>query len=207
MRLEWDSDHNPTGGKQLRQALQLGLRGDVLHKFNNKWITRIEDITDFARKQQKFVKYKKLQDLLTPEERCYVPKDPEICQHIRLDGFEGVIIKKSELKKHDVKKVKDSSKKKSKIKVDDIKTTEGAVCSELLDEQTESDNEKIKNKGSMPTITITSGACCSELLEETSELNNEIRDKEECFTEDIDVIGNLANLNIGSMDGVNVENC
>lgn len=52
VRLQWDPDHNPTGEKLTRKAIQLGLRGDVFHKFNDEWIIKIEDITDFVTEQR-----------------------------------------------------------------------------------------------------------------------------------------------------------
>lgn len=54
VRLQWDPDHNPTGEKLERKAIQLGLRGDILQKFNNKWIVEIADISEFVRTQAVF---------------------------------------------------------------------------------------------------------------------------------------------------------
>lgn len=51
VRLQWDPDHSPTGAKLERKAIQLGLRGDILQRFNNDWIVAITDITEFVRAQ------------------------------------------------------------------------------------------------------------------------------------------------------------
>lgn len=51
VRLQWDPDHNPTGAKLERKAIQLGLRGDILQQFNNEWIVEITDISDFVKEQ------------------------------------------------------------------------------------------------------------------------------------------------------------
>lgn len=52
VRLQWDPDHNPIGDKLTRKAIQLGLRGDTFHRFNEEWITQIEDITDYVVEQR-----------------------------------------------------------------------------------------------------------------------------------------------------------
>ncbi|XP_038061840.1 uncharacterized protein LOC119732414 [Patiria miniata] len=51
VRLQWDPDHAPDGGKAERKAIQLGLRGEILKSFATDWILRIEDITAFVREQ------------------------------------------------------------------------------------------------------------------------------------------------------------
>ena len=56
VRLQWDPDHNPTGEKLERKAIQIGLKGDILKQFNNEWITEIQDITPFVKEQHPFAK-------------------------------------------------------------------------------------------------------------------------------------------------------
>jgi hypothetical protein len=56
VRLQWDSDHNPTGEKLEHKAIQLGLRGDILQRFNKEWVVEIADIFEFVRVQVVFVK-------------------------------------------------------------------------------------------------------------------------------------------------------
>lgn len=51
VRLQWDPDHSPKGGKLERKAIQLGLKGEMLQQFNNEWILAITDITGFVKKQ------------------------------------------------------------------------------------------------------------------------------------------------------------
>jgi hypothetical protein len=48
VRVQWDPDHNPKGGKLERRALQLGLKGETLRQFATDWIIAIEDITPFV---------------------------------------------------------------------------------------------------------------------------------------------------------------
>ena len=87
VRLQWDPDHNPTGGKLERKAIQLGLRGDILQQFNNEWIVEIADITDFVRKQAAFAKgdFSKLK---VPFERVLnFNHQEDIVKNIGLDTF------------------------------------------------------------------------------------------------------------------------
>src|SRR5262249_25375113 len=51
VRLQWDPDHDPTGEKVERRAIQLGLRGDVLACYAREWIIRIEDVSPFVSDQ------------------------------------------------------------------------------------------------------------------------------------------------------------
>jgi len=48
VRLQWDPDHSPTGGKLERKAIQLGLRGEMLVAYAREWIVWIEDISEFV---------------------------------------------------------------------------------------------------------------------------------------------------------------
>ena len=52
VRLQWDPDHDPTGAKVERRAVQLGLRGSALARFAREWIVRIEDISEFVAAQR-----------------------------------------------------------------------------------------------------------------------------------------------------------
>ncbi len=52
VRLQWDPDHDPTGQKLARRAIQLGLKGDMLLNFAANWIVGIEDITPFVHEQK-----------------------------------------------------------------------------------------------------------------------------------------------------------
>jgi hypothetical protein len=45
VRLQWDPDHNPTGEKVERRAIQLGLRQAVLASYARQWILDIEDVS------------------------------------------------------------------------------------------------------------------------------------------------------------------
>ncbi|MGH1347801.1 MAG: DUF4291 domain-containing protein [Nannocystales bacterium] len=79
VRLQWDPDHGPTGGKLARRAVQLGLRGTMLRRFVSEETLSIEDISDFVREQR--THRGALEALRVPVERVYArpssaPRDP-----------------------------------------------------------------------------------------------------------------------------------
>ncbi len=71
VRLQWDPDHDPGGGKVERRALQLGLRGTALTRYAREWIVAIEDVTDFVREQCPHALSGDWKHLRTPTERTY----------------------------------------------------------------------------------------------------------------------------------------
>lgn len=46
VRLQWDPDHTPAGSSLRRQAIQLGLKGDIAKSFVRDFTIRIEDVTE-----------------------------------------------------------------------------------------------------------------------------------------------------------------
>jgi hypothetical protein len=85
VRLQWDSDHDPLGIKQVRRAIQLGLRGVVVQRFSNEWILSITDISDFVREQRKHVETDSLDLLYTPKETVYQPGNSLLCRNLGLN--------------------------------------------------------------------------------------------------------------------------
>ena len=71
VRLQWDPDHSPAGGKYARRAIQLGLKGNVVKRYINEWIVKIEDISDYVDKAKVFAKGDNSK-LMTPEEKVYI---------------------------------------------------------------------------------------------------------------------------------------
>ncbi len=68
VRIQWDPDHNPSGAKLERRAVQIGIRGAMLQKFNNEFINEIIDLTDFVKEQhQNFISNK--EEFLVIEEQ------------------------------------------------------------------------------------------------------------------------------------------
>lgn len=88
VRLQWDPDHSPSGGKLERRAIQLGLRGEVVPKYAKDWIISIEDISEFVEAQRSHVVSHNYELLMTPSERPYKVKNPAVAQHLQLSGFE-----------------------------------------------------------------------------------------------------------------------
>jgi len=73
VRLQWDPDRAPNGGKCERKAIQLGLRGNTLESYGKKEIVEIIDMSDFIAQQRELIGDWKSGKLLTPEEDVYVP--------------------------------------------------------------------------------------------------------------------------------------
>ncbi len=71
VRLQWDPDHDPGGGKVERRALQLGLCGETLARYAREWIVAIEDVTDFVCEQRPHAFSGDWKHLRTPLERVY----------------------------------------------------------------------------------------------------------------------------------------
>lgn len=67
VRLQWDPDHGPSGDPLELRAIQLGLRGETLKRFNAKSIVGIEDISAFVASSRGVSR----DALVTPRERVY----------------------------------------------------------------------------------------------------------------------------------------
>ena len=83
-RLQWDPDHDPSGGKCERRAVQLGLRGEMLRQYAREAILEIEDISGFVAAQSSHA-HAPYADLLVPRERVYAPEDAAIGARLKLD--------------------------------------------------------------------------------------------------------------------------
>ena len=81
VRLQWDPDHSPSGAKQDRRAIQLGLRGKALEALAGHELIEIIDISDFVGTQRSLVQQSKLAALQTPVERVY-PLNDALCLHL-----------------------------------------------------------------------------------------------------------------------------
>src|SRR5262249_13577776 len=76
VRLQWDPDHLPTGGKCERRAIQLGLRGAALEFYGKREILQVIDMSAFVADQRENVGDWRSGKLLTPVEDVYVPRNP-----------------------------------------------------------------------------------------------------------------------------------
>lgn len=86
VRLQWDPDHDPYGGKLERRAIQIGLRDDFIKSFAKEDILLIEDISGFVKEQYEFVQKKQLENLLIPVEKPFVFQDEELNKKLKISG-------------------------------------------------------------------------------------------------------------------------
>ena len=82
VRLQWDPDHDPSGVKQERRAIQLGLSGEVLRRYAKEWTVKIEDISDFVAEQRQHVQAASLFQLVTPREDVYPVTNKEVAARL-----------------------------------------------------------------------------------------------------------------------------
>lgn len=85
VRLQWDPDHDPRGGKQERRAIQLGLAGDVLRQYAQKWTVSIEDISGFVTEQRAHAESSRFANLVTPREEVYPIASQEIAARLGIE--------------------------------------------------------------------------------------------------------------------------
>ena len=85
VRLQWDPDHKPNGNKEIRRAVQLGLRNEFLEPFKGDGILEVEDISEFVKEQRTFVLSGNLEKLITPSEEVYVPINQAACANVGVD--------------------------------------------------------------------------------------------------------------------------
>lgn len=86
VRLQWDPDHHPSGAKQERRAIQLGLRGAAVARFADEWIVGIDDITPFVAEQRARVQRGALEALMIPREEAYPVADPEVARKLGISS-------------------------------------------------------------------------------------------------------------------------
>ncbi|SHL30290.1 DUF4291 domain-containing protein [Chryseobacterium polytrichastri] len=84
VRLQWDPDHDPFGGKLERRAIQIGLRDEFTRSFAKEDIILIENISDFVKEQYQFVLNDKLDNLMLPEEKPLLFDDENLNKKLRL---------------------------------------------------------------------------------------------------------------------------
>ncbi|AUC15162.1 hypothetical protein BTO06_08425 [Tenacibaculum sp. SZ-18] len=84
IRLQWDPDHNPYGGKLERRAIQIGIRNEEIIKYAKEDILEIEDVSEFVREQYQFVLAKELDKLIIPAERPYISSSDEVNKFLKL---------------------------------------------------------------------------------------------------------------------------
>ena len=78
VRLQWDPDHDPSGKKLQRRAVQLGMKGAILKRFATDWIVSIEDITDFVQEQGRLVAQNDLDNLVVIKEQVILIQNESV---------------------------------------------------------------------------------------------------------------------------------
>lgn len=86
VRLQWDPDHDPMGGKLERRAIQLGLRGEALRSYATSELEEVIDMTPLIAQQRSNTPRERWPFLRTPVEEVYRPADPSVGVTIGLDG-------------------------------------------------------------------------------------------------------------------------
>ena len=85
VRLQWDPDHSPVGGKLERKAIQLGLRGDMLALYAREWIIWVEDISEFVNEQHQNLD--NLDRLIVPSETIYPVMNLAVAKHLQISNI------------------------------------------------------------------------------------------------------------------------
>lgn len=88
VRLQWDPDHDPTGAKVERRAVQLGLRGEVLASYARDWIVEISDMSAFVAEQRVHAQ-PPYTSLVTPREYVYPVTDPGVTARLGVDAWQS----------------------------------------------------------------------------------------------------------------------
>ncbi|RQP22482.1 DUF4291 domain-containing protein [Piscinibacter terrae] len=70
VRLQWDPDHSPSGARQSRRAIQLGLRGSMLRRMAHDDLLEVIDMTGFVAAQREHAQDDN-RELQTPTEAVY----------------------------------------------------------------------------------------------------------------------------------------
>jgi hypothetical protein len=83
VRLQWDPDHDPSGRKLERRAIQLGLRGEALERYGRHEPLEIIDLSPFVAEQRRRPRRDEVE---TPLERVYVPRDRAAATAVGLDA-------------------------------------------------------------------------------------------------------------------------
>jgi len=93
VRLQWDPDRTPRGGRLGRRAIQLWLRGRTLASYATEWVLHIEDITSFVREQAALARSPAGHDnLLVPHAEAYWPTSEETVARLGLSSASPSVI-------------------------------------------------------------------------------------------------------------------
>lgn len=74
VRIQWDPDHDPFGEKLSRRAVQIGIKGSRLERFNTEYIREIIDLTEYVKEQREALK-SNFNELRVIKESCVEVSD------------------------------------------------------------------------------------------------------------------------------------
>ena len=75
VRCQWDPDRDINGNAIARRTIQLGIKGQMVNMYVDKWIERITDITEDVKKLKTIKDNNKLNIGLLPNEKEYYVDD------------------------------------------------------------------------------------------------------------------------------------
>jgi uncharacterized protein DUF4291 len=88
VRLQWDPDHDPSGAKVERRAIQLGLRGEVLARYAREWLVQVRDVSAFVAEHHAHAQPGAYDRLVVPREEVYPVPDRAIARRLGIDFIE-----------------------------------------------------------------------------------------------------------------------
>lgn len=77
VRCQWDPDKDLHGNPMSDRAIQLGLRGGMVERYVNHWITKITDITDYVKDTKRLVDYFETDRIRLPETKEFILSEEE----------------------------------------------------------------------------------------------------------------------------------
>ena len=86
VRYQWDPDRDLSLRRLERRALQLGIRGSIVHNYVNSWILELEDVTELAHGIKIAVENKQ-KDIPSVLEEVLYEVRPEIQTTMGIRGF------------------------------------------------------------------------------------------------------------------------
>ena len=88
VRVQRDPDHDPSGARMDRRAIRLGLRCEALEAFARKELLEVFDLTNFVAEQRRLLSEEGSGAIVTPRERIYMPRDPDVAVRLGLSPEE-----------------------------------------------------------------------------------------------------------------------
>jgi len=87
VRIQWDPERSPRLGRLDHRSIQIGLSGQAVHQYVDKWIVKITDLTDYVSEMHELVQLRRRDEYLKllPNEEPY-PVPTDIAERIGMTG-------------------------------------------------------------------------------------------------------------------------